>query len=406
MTYYKKMNILAICQYGFPEPYPSLLPMEEMVSRGHCVSAVTGMPNYPMGDIYTGYSHSRIVYEAYNGVNIAHVPLIPRKKNLLCRILNYHSFPISASGFIRKLDGRYDIVFANQTSPVMMVEPAIKYAKKWNKKVVMYCMDLWPASIIAGGIREGSLIYSIYNRISKHIYQNVDLILITSKMFKNYFINNFSIPEEKIYYLPQYADSVFDKVMALPKKTTTDLVFAGNVGTGQNLSVILRAAKIIQKKHITDNNKKIVFHIIGDGQMLGALQDDARRLELNNVEFHGRKPQSEMPKYYANADAMIVTLINNPYTSMTLPAKVQGYLASGRPILASANGEIARVIKESNAGFCSPADDEKLFVDNIERFLKSDRKELGDNARRYYDKNFSKEVIMDELEEILLKFAD
>ncbi|MCI8287944.1 MAG: glycosyltransferase family 4 protein [Lachnospiraceae bacterium] len=399
-----KMRILATCQYGWPEPYPSLYPMEEMAKRGHHVHAITGTPNYPMGDIYKGYEHNKIKDEDHNGVHITHVPVVSRKHDSIHRLLNYHSYPISAKNKIKKLDGSYDVVFANQSSPVMMVEPAIAYAKKWNKRVVMYCMDLWPASLCIGGVKKESAIYKFYYGISKKIYQNVDMILVTSKLFKEYFVSEFGIHEKKIDYLPQYALSEFDNIPKPKEKDTTDFVFAGNIGSAQNLGVVLKAAKIIENKKTYDKGKKILFHIIGDGQELDNLQSCARKYKINNIIFHGRKLPSEMPKYYALADAMIVTLTNDSLISLTLPAKVQSYMAAGKPIVACANGEIPNVIKESGCGFCARGNDEKDFVEKIEEFLKSEnRDEFGMNAKVYYNANFSVETVMDKLETMLFE---
>ena len=178
-----KMRILATCQYGWPEPYPSMNPMEEMAKRGHYVHAVTGTPNYPMGEIYKGYEHNKIIEEEHNGVHYTHVPVIPRKHNPIMRLLNYHSYPVSAKKRVLQLPGDYDVVYANQSSPVMMVEPAIAYAREWDKKVIMYCMDLWPASLCVGGVKKDSLVYKYYYKRSKKIYQSVDKILVTSRMF-------------------------------------------------------------------------------------------------------------------------------------------------------------------------------------------------------------------------------
>ena len=399
----KKMHILATCQYGWPEPYPSMYPMEEMARRGHYVHAITGTPNYPMGEIYEGYERNKRLNEEHEGVNYTHVSIIPRKKDPIHRLLNYHSYPVAACQEINHLRGDFDVVFANQSSPVMMVEPAIKYARKWNKKVVMYCMDLWPASLVAGGVKKDSFLYKFYYKISKNIYTNVDKILVTSRMFKNYFVEEFGIPEDRIDYLPQYAIAEFDSIPEQPEKETTDFVFAGNVGAAQNLYVMLRAAKLVQDNNVDDHGKRIQFHIIGNGQELDNLKTYANENGVSNVKFHGRKPSEDMPKYYAFADAMMVTLTADPLISLTLPAKVQSYMAAGKPILASANGEIAKVINESEAGFCAKADDEKEFVACIKAFIDSDREKLGKNAKGYYDSNFSREIVMDKLERILVE---
>lgn len=402
----KKMYILATCQYGWPEPYPSLYPMEEMAKRGHYVNAITGIPNYPMGKIYEGYRHNKVEKEIHEGVHITHVPVIPRKHNKFYRFLNYHSYPLTANIEIQKLEGNYDVIFANQSSPVMMVEPAIKYAKKWNKKVVLYCMDLWPASLEIGGIKKNSLVYKFYYQISKKIYTSADKILVTSRMFKKYFINEFGISADKIEYLPQYAISEFDNIPEQMEKNTTDFVFAGNIGTAQNIYVILKAAYIIQENKITDNGKNIYFHIFGDGQELDNLKKYSQKYHISNVFFYGRRPSEEMPKYYAFADAMLVTLDANPLISLTLPAKVQSYMSAGKPILASANGEIADVVRESGAGLCSNAGDAQEFVNIIQKFVDNEnRKAMGERAKKYYDENFSRKKIMDKLEKILIQMS-
>lgn len=401
-----KMRILATCQYGWPEPYPSLYPMEEMAKRGHYIYAITGMPNYPMGDIFKGYECNKTIEEEHNGIYIRHVPVIPRKRDSVHRLLNYHSYSIAAKREIDKIDGRYNVVFANQSSPVMMVEPAIKYAKKWNKKVVMYCMDLWPASLCIGGIKKSSSIYQFYYRISKKIYRSVDMILVTSRMFKDYFISEFGISAEKIQYLPQYALPQFENISSSKVKNTTDFVFAGNIGTAQNLIVILKAAKNIEERKINDQGKKILFHIVGNGQDLENLKNYVKRNNIQNVIFHGRKPLGEMPKYYALADAMIVTLAPDPLVSLTLPAKVQSYMAAGKPIIASADGEIANVIKDSECGFCAKGNNEIEFIKKIMEFLSAkNRNKFGENARKYYAANFSVDRIIDKLEKILYDYC-
>lgn len=400
----ERMRILATCQYGWPEPYPSLLPMEEMAKRGHHVHAVTGTPNYPMGEVFDGYEHNRVREEDHNGVHITHVPVIPRRQDPVHRLMNYHSYPVTARRRLMRLDGSYDVVFANQSSPVMMVEPAIAYARKWGRRVVMYCMDLWPASLCIGGVRRGSAVYRFYRGISKRVYENVDVILVTSRMFRDYFVSEFGIPERKIDYLPQYALSEFDSVPEQrdKEKATTDFVFAGNVGAAQNLQVLLRAAKAIEDEGMADHGKRIVFHIVGDGQQLGSLQGYARENGIGNVVFHGRKPAEEMPAYYAMADAMVVTMIPDPLISLTLPAKVQGYMAAGRPIIACADGEAASVVSESGCGFCARADDDRGLVEAVRAFTGcGDRAALGRRARDYYSATFSVGRVMDKLEGIL-----
>ena len=393
------MRIIAFCQYGWPEPYPSLNPMEEMAKRGHYVKAITGTPNYPMGITYEKYKKGKNTDEEHNGVKIHHVKTFPRGSNPIKRIINYYSYANHAKKYIPKIDNNYDVVYINQTSPIMMAEPGIKYAKRNKKRSVLYCMDLWPASLSAGGLKKNSMLYAHYFNISNKIYNSVDLILITSKMFRKYLMEEFNVPSEKIIYLPQYALSEFNNANNTTSKTTIDFVFAGNIGKAQNLEVVLRVAKRMQGY---PEDKKVIFHLVGDGQDLERLKEFSKKQKINNVIFHGRKPAEEMPKYYSLADAMLISLTADPLISYTLPAKMQSYMSAGKPIIASANGEIANVINESKCGYCTKADDDKALYDSIVKFINNpQKKQFGKNAREYYEKNFAKEVLMNKLERIL-----
>ena len=178
------------------------------------------------------------------------------------------------------------------------------------------------------------------------------------------------------------------------------------MGTAQNLQILVNAAEIVEKEKIRDNGREIYFHIVGDGQELENLKKIVKERKLKNVVFYGRRPLEEMPKFYAMADAMLVTLTPNKQVSLTLPAKVQSYMAAGKAILASANGEINQVLSESHAGYCAPADDVQGFVENIKKFIMDEnRPEYGKNAIKFYEENFSKEKVISRLEKILEDLA-
>jgi len=384
------MKILVVSQHYWPEPFPSADVCEQLAKMGHTVHVVTDVPNYPMGYIFPEYKGGKRRRERRNGVEIFRTFTVGRRNNILFRLLNYYSFAISSTLFVQKLKGDYDVVFAYQSSPVMMVTAALSYAKKWKKKCVLYCLDLWPASLAAGGITENSPIFRFFHRVSKRLYRKADRILITSQMFRDYFKREFGIEEDTIGYLPQYADSAFDDV--LPAKTpdgVTDLLFAGNVGAAQSLNTVLDAAKLLQGK------ADLRWHIVGDGSELNNLQARAKELSLTNVIFHGRKPKEDMPKYYAMADAMLVTLTADPSIGMTLPAKVQSYMAAGKPVIAAANGEIPRVIADSGCGYCAHAEDAAGLAEAVLQFLNcKERDALGSRAREYYLSHFTCDMFM------------
>lgn len=387
------MKILVICQHYWPEPYPLADVCEEMVRRGHTVHVVTDVPNYPMGYIYPEYKKGKRRQEERNGVKITRTFTIGRRNNILFRFLNYYSYAISSTFFVKRMQEEYDVVFTNQTSPVMMCYAALAYAKKHRKKTVLYCMDLWPASLAAGGVGEGSLIYRFFHRVSGRVYCKANRILITSQMFRDYFRQQFGIEDKMIEYLPQYASSGFDFLPACAKEEGIHLLFAGNIGAAQSLDTVLNAAKLLK------GEANLYWHIVGDGSELENLKKLAAELTLDNVIFHGRKPLEEMPAYYAMADAMLVTLTDDPFISMTLPAKVQSYMAAGKPVIAASNGEIPKVIHASGCGFCVQAGDANGLAQAVRDFLTTEDKDrLGTNARKYYEENFTRDMFMSKLE--------
>lgn len=394
------MKLLVVSQHYWPEAFPSTDLCEGLAQLGHEVHVITDVPNYPMGYIFPEYKNGQNRRQQRGGVTISRAFTIGRRSGTLFRLLNYYSFAISSTLLCRRLKDEYDVVLTIQSSPIMMVSGALAYAKRHRKKCLFYTMDLWPASLAAGGVGESSPIYKLFYQVSRRLYRKADRILITSGMFRGYLQEQFGIEDEKIGYLPQYAASQFDHVKEAPAKDTVDLMFAGNVGAAQSLTTVLEAAEKL--KELT----QLRFHIVGDGSELENLKSLASRKDLQNVIFHGRKPAEEMPRYYAMADAMLVTLTADPFIGMTLPAKVQSYMAAGKPIVAAADGEIPTVLKNAGCGFCAPAQDGDGLADAIRQFLACpDRTRLGHNAKRYYEENFTRTLFMEKLERELQEIA-
>ena len=391
-----KKRILVVCQYYKPEPFRISDICEEMVRRGHEVQVVTGYPNYPEGVLYEGYGKGKHIDEVINGVKVHRCFTIPRETGMVKRLMNYYSYPLSSSSFVRSKacvasDGKpFDVVFCNQLSPVMMADAAIAYKKKYKVPVVMYCLDLWPESLIAGGITRISPIYKFFHHVSKRIYRQMDKILITSRMFSDYLGEEFGIKEDKIGYLPQYAEGIFEQIPPREEDGTFNFMFAGNIGAVQSVKTVIKAAQMLK-------DEPVIFHIVGGGTDLDRLQKMAEGLD--NVVFYGRRPVTEMPQFYAKADAMLVTLDADPVLSLTFPGKVQSYMAVGKPIIGAIDGETRNVIEDAKCGFCGKADDAIELAGNIKKFIEStDRVEMGLNARKYYEENFQEKLFMDKLE--------
>lgn len=391
------MKILVISQYYYPEPFRITDICESLVKKGHRVTVLTGNPNYPDGFIYQGYEN-KYSFEVINGVNVIRSKIYPRKKGNVNLFLNYISFPIKTRKLVKKIDKDFDVVFVNQLSPVMSAIPGIKYAKKNNKKICLYCLDLWPESLVSGGIKENGIIYKFFNKIAKKIYKKMDKILISSKSFADKFAE-YNIETK---YLPQYAEEGFTFISEERKKDGFfQVVFAGNIGEMQSVETIILAANELK------NYKNIIFNIYGSGSNYDNIYKLKEDLGLNNVLIHGRKDISEMPSIYFHSDVMLVTLKKDDLISKTLPGKVQTYMAARRPIIGAIDGETKEIIKEAQAGYVCEAENYKelskliLFASKDENLIKK-----GNNGRKYYDENFAKEKVLDRLEAILLEVCD
>lgn len=391
------MKILVVCQHYWPEPYPLADICEGLVRRGHLVHVLTGVPNYPMGRIYAGYRYGKNRRQTKDGVSIERTFTIGRRRRVFFRLLNYYSYSLSSALRVRSLPDDFDVVLCYQTSPVMMARAAMRYAKRHNKGYALYCLDPWPASLSAGGIRPGSPIYRYFGRVSRRMYEAADLLLISSPAYRQYLAQVHGIPESRLRYLPQYAPGENQTLPAPGPKDSIDLVFAGNIGLAQDMPTLLRAACLLQAEA-----PALHWHIAGEGSELAAAKELAGQLGLNNLRFYGRQSADKLAALYARADALLVLLRSDALLSMALPAKVQGYLAAGRPILACADGETRRVVEEAGCGWCAPAGDAEAFAQAVRRFLRcKDRQALGQNARTYYERHFSRDRFLDELERAL-----
>lgn len=394
------MKLLVICQYYYPEPFRITDICESLVEKGHDVTVLTGLPNYPEGKILKNYRRGNNRRETINGVKVIRTFEIGRGTSKLQLFLNYFSYTLTASIKAFNLNGKFDVVLVNQLSPVVMAIPAIVYKKKHNRKILLYCLDLWPASLIAGGIKESSIFYKLFFKISKWIYSSVDSIAVTSSMFKEYFKEKLFMDIENIQHIPQYAEDIFAEIEEKKENRKFNFVFAGNIGEMQSVETIVKAANELKEK----NN--IMFHIVGDGSKLKECILLSKKFKLKNIIFYGRKPINEMPQYYSFADAMLITLKNDKAISYTLPGKVQSYMAAHKPIIGSIDGETRRVIKEAGCGYCCAADDYKELSKIILEFCDSNQQRLmGQNGYDYYIKNYSKKNFISALEKSLIKLG-
>lgn len=400
------MKILIISQYFYPENFKVNDIAFDFVKAGHEVTVLTAKPNYPAGKFFKGYSFFGKKKETINGVNVIRVPIVPRlsgKSYMLA--FNYVSFIFFCwyAVFFR-VKGSFDVIFSHLTSPLTSAIPGIWLKRRLNIPLVIWVLDLWPESVTANSKIKGGIIINTLEKVTNYIYKNSDKILVSSNTFKNEIVKKFSVPDEKILFFPNWAEDIFtkdnkqniSKEIKLPEGF--NIMFAGNLGESQGFDAVFKA--IEQTKN--DNNINWIF--VGDGRKASWMKEKIQEKNITNVYMLGRFPIEEMPSFFRMADVMLVSLRSDSLIALTIPAKVQAYMASGKTILGMINGEGNDLINDNGIGFAVSAGDYNGLVEKIYQFQKipkSQRVEMEKRAKELYKTSFSKEKLFRKLEKIL-----
>lgn len=394
------MRLIIFTNHFYPESFRINDIAFDRAQRGDHVTVLTSIPDYPEGRFHKGYSLFKKRVEFVNGVKVIHVPLIPRGDGGKIRmVLNYASsvFFFFFYGWYQALFHRYDAVFVHDTSPAFISLPAKTVSKVQKIPLYHWILDMWPESLTAGGINGGKF-YTLIHKMMKGIYKRDTEILITSKGSRK-LLSERGVSDEKITYLPNWNDdaiSSVDESVLPPFPDGFIVMFAGNLGFAQNMENLLAAANELKEE------KDIHWVFVGDGRKKLWMDEYVKEHHLEDtVHLLGRYPIETMGAFFKKADVMLVALNDVLIFNLVLPAKVQAYMAAGKPILASLCGEGADIVKDANCGWSVPSNDYKELAATVSEIARIDKQELatlGKNARNYYEANFTREKCMNILD--------
>jgi glycosyltransferase involved in cell wall biosynthesis len=398
------MKVLIISQYFWPESFPINDVALGLKERGHKVSVLTSIPNYPSGRFYPGYSLLSSLKDSFEGMAVYRMPMMPKGNgNALHMMLYYMSLALSGSLFgpilLRK---NVDLIFVYQPSPVTVGIPARVMKMISHAPILFWVQDIWPETLLATGMVRSPFLLKCVEKMVKFIYAGCDRILIQSRAFYER-IQRKGVPGEKIFYYPNSAEKLYQPFRSESKITEWELMpkgfrvmFAGNIGKNQDFPTILFAAEKLK------SYPEIKWVVLGDGTMRSWVEEEVRTRELGNtVHLLGRHPVKAMPRFFSLADVLLVTLKRDPIFELTIPSKVQSYLACGRPIVAALDGEGARVIEESGGGMTAPSGDADALAEIVLKMYKmriSDREKMGGHARKYFEEHFERDTLLDRLD--------
>ena len=394
------MRILIFTQYFWPENFHINDIAKGLKDRHHDVSVLTALPNYPDGFFFPGYRKKLLSKQIWNDIEIFRVPIFARGVGSVLKLaINYISFVLSGSFFsswlLRKR--KYDVIFVYAPSPIFQVLPALLYG--WLKKVpvILWVQDLWPETLTATGYVKSKLLLKLLSFFVKFCYSRSSLILVQSEKFISP-IKKLA-PSNIVKYFPNSVNNIFYEQ---PKKAleTVDfllkdkfvVLFAGNIGNAQSVETISGAAELLI------NYKNIAIIMVGS--KLEWIKKEKKAKNLVNLHIKGHFPIETMPIILSQASVLLSSLADHPIYALTVPNRIQAFLATGKPIIACMNGEGARIVRKARAGLTVPAESkDKLAraIINLYQMPIRQRNKMGINGRSFFKKHFSEEKLFAEL---------
>lgn len=394
------MKVLILSHIFWPEgaDFKNMALATELVERGHEVTALTGFPNYPIGRVYDGYKLSWRQWERVKGVDILRVPLYPdHSSSGMKRLLNYGSFSLSTSTIGLALAGKADAVFV-YSPPMTLGLTAGLFRFLHGAPILLDVVDLWPDAILGSGMVSSNFLIECGGWIAKSAYRLADKITVLTEGYASR-LESAGVPKDKISVMPPWADGAqyfkadrneeFGERHSLEGKFC--IIHAGNIGPFQDLENVLSAAERLRDQ----TSFRLIF--VGGGRDLEMMKKEKERRRLDNVIFTGARPVEEMSGIFAWADAMLVSLRPDPYLAINLPSKAPAYMAAGKPIIACAQGETARLVTEHELGMSCEPRDPQMLAETFMRFMsisKEERKSMGDRSRFLFEHKYDKDLLI------------
>ena len=398
------MKLLVLSQYFWPESFRINDVVEGLVERGHEVTVYTALPNYPGGRFFDGFGFAGPYRQSFKGAQVRRVPMLPRGAGGGLRLaLNYASHAVSATLLAPFLvRGRFEAILVYEPSPMTIGIPARALRAMKRAPLVFWVQDLWPESLSATGAVRNPAVLGLVDRLIKWIYRGCDRVLVQSEAFIPS-VEAHGVPRSRIGYLPNSAESFYRKLEPTAEDAEAKelpagfrVMYAGNIGAAQDFGTILAAAERLR------DEPGIHWVVLGDGRIRPWVEEQVRARRLEHcVHLLGSRAAQRMPRYFAHADVLLATLARQPIFAVTIPSKIQSYIACGRPVIAAIEGEGGRIIREAQAGWAVPPENPEALADAVlaaSRLDRSERDEMGNRGEAFFRRHFEREMLLDRLE--------
>lgn len=404
------MRIGLICQYFPPEVAPIGVMVSELAQdlahAGHEITIFTGFPNHPRGEVFTGY-HCQLGGQdepLSHGVIVRRNWLyITSSKSFFPRVLNYASFALSTlvSTILRRQD-----VYLIISPPLSNFLIGI-LLRLLGRRYVLNVQDIYPDAAIAVGVLHNSAFIGILKRFERLAYRMADMVTVISKGFRSNLMAK-GVPDDKLMVISNWIN--LEEIQPQPKSNSFSasqeihdrfvVLYSGTIGLVSGAEIMTEVAQLLK------DEAAIVVMIVGEGVVKAHLQTEAEVRRLNNLRFLPFQPRQVLPELLSSASVGLVTL-KPGHGRNSVPSKILGYLAAGRPVIVSVDPESDTwaFVEEADCGICVPPGDPVALSDAIRELNRDPElaRRLGQNGRDHLEKNLSRTTVTKLYEEALCR---
>jgi colanic acid biosynthesis glycosyl transferase WcaI len=388
-------------QYYPPEPGAPQVRLQtlarNLVKHGIDVRVLTGMPNYPTGEIQAAYRGKWFYREVIDGIEVFRVWLYPATgRNPIKRLANYLTFTFTATFYLFFCMRRIDVLFV-EGQPISMGIAGI--FMKWFRGVpyVFNIPDLQTDVAKQLGFLGARLLLRIAVAMENFFMRQSMTVSTVTHKFIDYYVDR-GIPRKQLSFLPNGADtdilkplpcdeSYAQKLGVAGKKVFT---YAGTHAYYHGLEVLIETAELLRSRH------DIVLLLVGQGPVRQKLIDMAAEKQLTNVVF-GDSPFNEMAQLMSVTYASLVVMKDIPAADKMRLSKTFPPLACGVPVIYAGYGESADMVREHGCGICTTPEKPAELATAIEHLADDSelRNDLGRHGVDLIERELSWKAIID-----------
>ncbi len=377
-----------------------------LAAHGHAVTVITAFPHYAQFRIWEAYRGRLAQMDYVQGMRILRLWVYASgaKQRMLQRLASYLSFNALATVAALLTHGDYDVMLCPNGSFFTGIAAFIA-GRPRRIPFIYNLQDLYPdVPVKAGQLRSRPAI-AMLERMERFMYDTAQHITVITPAFRHRLISK-GIPERKISVIPNFVDTDF--IRPLPRQNAFStrhglddkfvITHAGNLGYVYDLETMLDAAALLADR------RDIQFLIVGEGVAKPDLERRAQALQLRNVLFLPFQPQADLPWLRAASDVQ-VSLYKRGAASDSMPSKVYEIMASGRPLLASADrgSDIWHHVQATQCGMCIEPGNAAELAKNIETLYNNAalRDTLAYYGRYHAEQNYSTPVVVARYHQLL-----